>query len=246
MNYLDINTLLGSRPDTPIDVEAARLDELLESQGISQAVTASLAGTAWHFGETNLATLRVCEKHARLLPAAMVDPRSYFGKEDVVLQARQQGFVMLKLFNRLQDWPLDFSPVEVIFQEAHEAGLPVMVDAVRYGDITRAAQLGAVTETPVIVAGVGHDMLSEAVVCMTEFADLYVETSLLAIAQPHPAPDALKVLCEEVGPERILFGTGAPLGNPGSVKVALETSSLTDQDIRSIASLNALGLLRNP
>ena len=202
MNTLDINTCFGSLPDRAFDVDADGLVEILKHEGITQAVTASLAGAFLGPEEGNVETLEACEDHAELLPAATVDPRSYFGKGDMVLKAREHGFVLLRLFNRIQNWPLDFSPVEVIFEEAAEAGLPVMVDATGYGDITRACQLSAVTETPVIAVGIGYDKLSEAIVCMTEYPSLYVDTSLIV------TPDGLKVLCDEVGPERILFEIG--------------------------------------
>ena len=237
MDYLDINTCFGSLPDRPFDVDAAKLVEILKHEGISQAVTASLAGAFLGPEEGNIETLEACEDYPELLPAATVDPRSYFGRGDMVLKAREHGFVMLRLFNRLQQWPLDFSPVEVIFEEAHEAGLPVMVDATYYGDITRACQLGAVTSTPVIVVGIGYDKLSEAIVCMTEYADLYVDTSLIV------TPDGLKVMCEEVGSERILFGSGAAERYAGSARLTLASSGLPEEEVRGIASQNALKLL---
>ncbi len=240
MDYLDINTCFGSLPDRTLDVPPHRLIELLEREGISQAVTASLAGAFLGPEEGNTETLEACEDHPQLLPAATVDPRSYFGKGDMVLKAREQGFVMLRLFNRFQNWPLDFSPVEVIFEEASEAGLPVMLDTVNYGDITRACQLSAVTETPVVMVGIDLEKLSEAIVCMTEYPGLYIDTSLAA------TPDGLKILCEEVGSERILFGTGAAPVSPGSARLTLLTAPLGDEDRRNIASLNALRLLGTP
>ena len=240
MNYIDINTCFGTLPNKPFDVSAQGLAELLARDGISQAVTVSLAGAYLGADEGNQDTLSASREHPPLLPAATVDPRTYYGKGDLILKARESGFVMLRLFNRVQEWPLDFSPVEVIFEEAHEAGLPVMVDVVWFGDITRAAQLAVVTETPVVLAGVEPDKLSEAVVSMTEFPDLYVDTSLFT------TPEPLKLLCDEIGPERILFGSGAALSDAGTARLALETSSLSDQDIRRIASLNALRLLRIP
>ena len=240
MDFLDVNTCFGALPDRSFDISASMLDELLEKEGIAQAVTASLAGAYLGAEEGNIETLEACEDHPRLLPAATVDPRSYFGKGDVVLKAREQGFVMLRLFNRAQKWPLHFSPVEVIFEEAGEAGLPVMLDAVVFGAVTRACQLSAVTETPVVMTGVDMERLSEVIVCMTEYPRLHIDTSLLATA------DGLKILCEEGRPEGILFGTGAASACVGSARLTLLTAPISDEDRRNIASLNTLRLLGTP
>lgn len=240
MDYVDANTCFGSAPGRRFDVSAQQLVEILKREGIGRAVTASLAGAYLGPEEGNAETLEACRRHSELLPAATADPRSYFGRDELVLRARRQGCVLLRLFNGLQGWPVDFAPVRVILQEARDAGMPVMLDAAARGEITRACRLAAEVGVTLIVSEIGYQGLSEIIVCMTEFPQVYAETSRIV------TPDGLGVMCREVGSERLLFGTGAAVNYVGGPKLTLTGSGLGADDVRRIASRNVLELLGRP
>jgi predicted TIM-barrel fold metal-dependent hydrolase len=137
-------------------------------------------------------------------------------------------------------YPLEIAPVEVILAEAAANDLTVFVDAPTWGMPTACERIASRAGCRVVMCGVRYPVLSEALACMKRCEFLYLETAKLA------GPDCLRITCDEVGAERVCFGTGAPFNYAMSMRLVAEHQGLSAHELEWIASKTTLSLLRGP
>ena len=230
---IDMNTYFGAYPHMKIDLSLETLEELIEQNGVTKAVTLSLKGVLYDYVEGNAETLRKCVEHGNLIPAATLDPRKYTGAVADVNTLASQGFKVLRLFPDLQGWPLRFAPVRSIIRGLHEAHIPLMVNALTYGVATEMVDLVGEHSFPLILCGIGYWVLSEVIVLMKGAEDIFVETSYL------DSPDAVEILVREVGADRILFGSNTRMTYFRGPYLSIANADISDHEKEMIFHLNA-------
>jgi len=236
MEWIDGNTFFGTWPKRKLDVPSEELVRLLREAGTSRALTLSLAAPLLHAVEGNNLTRLASIEHRELVPFGAVDPRKYTG-EGAVQRLRETGCAALRLTNRINAFPLDIAPVELILTESAHAEITAFVDVIGWGDCTTLERLAERCGCRVVMVGVHYNFLSEALVCMKRSNLLYLETSRLN------TPDGVRVVSSEVGPERVLFGSGAPFSYASSARMVAEHSRLTGQELDWVSSKTVLSLL---
>ena len=117
--------------------------------------------------------------------------------------------------------------------------MPVMVDMQRLGDVTALARIAADYPYPVILGDVSTPMLTEAIAVLRARPNFYLETHALLL------PDALPLLRDTVGVERLLFGSNAPGMSLGAALRAVTNSALTEGEKEAVLSGNARRLWPN-
>lgn len=236
MEWIDANTFFGSWPKRKLNVSAAELVKLLKEAGTSRALTLSLAAALLEAVEGNEHTREVCARHRELIPFAAVDPRKYTG-DGPVNRARELGCAAVRLTNGINGFPLDVSPVEEIMKECAANDLAVFLDITDWGSATVCERLAEKTGARIVMLAVRYAILSESIISMKRSKRLYLEISKLN------TPDAIRVSCDEVGPERILFGSGAPFNYAANARAVAEHNNLTDDELEWIASKTVLSLM---
>jgi len=236
MKWVDGNTFFGSWPHRRLDVSAEELVRLLKEAGTSRALTLSLAAPKLDAVEGNDLTRQACIKHRELIPFAAVDPRKYTG-EGPVTRAREVGAAALRITNAMNAFPLDISPVEEIVHEAAANDLTVFVDITDWGDATVCERLAETTGARIAMLGVRYAILTESIVSMKRAKGLYLGIAKL------DTPDAIRASCDEVGPERIFFESGAPFNYARCARDVAEHNHLTDDELDWVSSKTVLSLL---
>ena len=236
MEWIDGNTFFGAWPHRKLDVSAEELVRLLREAGTSRALTLSLAAPKLEATEGNERTRQVCAKHRELIPFAAVDPRKYTG-EGPVKRARELGCAAIRITNGINGFPLNISPVEQIMKECAANDLTVFVDITDWGSATVCERLAEETGVRIVMLAVRYAILSESIVSMKRSKRLYLEISKLN------TPDAIRASCDEVGPERILFGSGAPFNYAANARAVAEHNNLTVQELDWVSSRTVLSLL---
>jgi len=234
---VDMNTYFGAYPRMKIDLSLETLERLIEQNGVAKVVTLSLKGVLYDHVEGNAETLRKCSESGNLIPAATLDPRKYTGDATDVHTLASQGFKMLRLFPDLQGWPLRFAPVRSIARGLHKTHMPLMVNMLTYGSATEIVDLVGKHSFPLILSGIGYWVLSEAIVLMKNTKNVFVETSHL------DSPDAVETLVSEVGADRILFGSNAPMTYFRGPYLSVANADISDHAKEMIFHLNAEKML---
>lgn len=237
MTIIDSNTFFGFSPKERADYSLDALEEMLQSNGISRAVSSSLRGVYYDFQEGNDETLRASRQRPWLLPAATIDPRRHLGCLAEVERMRAAGVRAFRFFPDLQGWALDSLPMSNLLREIDRLGGLAFLPAGESGAATRVLRLGEGLSLAMVLVGANYSTLSEAIACVQSSPNLYLDTQQLV------TPMVLEVLAREVGAERIIFGSGAPERHLRTILNVITHSTLAESDKESILSRNLLRLL---
>ena len=200
---LDACTSFGVSPAKRADWSLPTLLAMLEEHGVEHALTLSLRGKSYDFVAGNDETLAACREHPMLWPVATIDPRRYLGCVEEVARCAAAGFVAFRFFPDQQGWPLEWLPFLEICEAIARTGRPIILPG-SSGAITLAERLLAPLGLRVLFVGVSYGYLAEALAALKVYPTFYFDTHLLN------TPDALEVVCEAGGSERIVFGSNAP------------------------------------
>jgi len=239
MEFLfDVNACCGFDRLGRVDASLEAFWDLSKRVEVQKACICSLKGAFYDYSEGNEETLRICEGREELFPVATLDPRRCWQGEKEVKRLWQRGFRLLRLFPELQDWPYRYKPFMKILTGLVERPLLLLLPIRDLGSLTELSHLippGA--PFPVVLLGVGYRLLSEALSVLAERERFYLETSRLC------TPDAYELFSQELGSQRLLFGSGFPFTNPGAPAFALRQALISTENKERISHANLEGLL---
>lgn len=235
---VDANTVFGAYPKRKTDVSLKNLLRMMDLNGVEKSLTASLKGAFYNYEEGNEETLKACDTDKRLIPLATVDPRRFVNGRVEIENLMRSGFKGIRLFKDIQGYPLDYSPVIEIIESMEGLGVPLLVPCNEYGCITLLSRLTAEKDYPVIVLGCTYSLLSEFIVSARRNRNLYVETRLLT------SSEAIEILVEKVGANRLIFGSGIPLEYFQASYRMVESAKIREEDKDMILGGNILRILK--
>ncbi len=234
----DVNALFGFVPNRKVEAGLNKVKALAESAGVRRICVCSLKGAHYDYEMGNNETLQVCRGDSSLVPVATLDPRRYLPRKGEVERLKSDGFLLLRLFPEVQNWPYRLEPFRRIVDELCEHPLVLLAPVRGLGSITELSdQIPRDAPFPVVLLGVNYWTLSEALAVMLERKNFYLETHLL------DSPDGYEVVAREVGAKRMVFGSGLPFTGPHAPALALEQSELSDEEKELVARRNLEGLL---
>lgn len=235
---IDANTVFGFYPKRKVEVSLNELLRIMNLNRVDKALTVSLKGAFYSYEEGNEETLGACEAHENLIPLATVDPRRFLGRRSDVEKLVERGFKGFRLFRDIQGYPLDYSPIIELVEEMEGLGVPLLVPCNEYGCITILSKLTIEKDYPVIILGCTYSLLSELIVSARKNKNLYVETRLLT------SLDALEVLVEKIGANRLIFGSGMPLEYFQASYMMVESAGISEEDKDLILGENILRIIK--
>jgi predicted TIM-barrel fold metal-dependent hydrolase len=234
---IDANTVFGPWPMVRADMPAERLATALKSHGVSASLAISTIGALHNHSDGNVETLRICSEVRTLLPVATIDPRGYFGPASVVTALAEQGFKMFRFFPLLQDWSLDHAAFGDVLDAIEMVGKPVMVQARQTGCPSAMARSVGSRTIPIILEGISYENMAEAVSVMRNKPNFFVDTRELRV------PGALRFLVDQVGAERVVFGSGCLRNSLASALGYITDSEIGDEAKAAIFGGNIKRLL---
>jgi predicted TIM-barrel fold metal-dependent hydrolase len=236
-DIVDINTLFGPLPAASADLAVDALLDLMQTHRVNAACTLSTLGILLDSLLGNAATRAACAEQGILVPVATLNPTMFYGDTTAVSRLAAEGFRLVRFFPCAQRWKIDFAPFHWLMEHIQDTGLPVMVNIEKMGEITDLTRALRGNEGVVILSQVDHSTLAEAIAALQMFPNWHIETSRLL------APGCLRLATECVGPERLLFGTGAPAHPIASGLHTLRYAGLDESTIDMILGANARRLL---
>ena len=216
--------MIGMHPTHRLDLTVERLVRDMDAYRIAAGVAVSTIGVFHNDTLGNAAVLEASKGGNRILPAATINPKTFFGSSSDLSAIREQGFRIFRFFPTEQGWPIDSPAFGAILKLLAPAKPPIMVDIAQPGDVGLVARATVDYPAPVILCGVSLDTLAGALAAMSESSNLVIETHELRV------PGALTLITERCGADRIVFGSGAPRSSAASSLQYIFSSALADED----------------
>jgi len=236
-DIVDINTMFGPLPASSADLAVDALQELMQTHNVTAACTLSTLGILLDSNLGNAATRAACSEQPQLLPVATINPTMFVGDKSALSRFAAEGFRFIRFFPREQHWPIDFAPFHWVLSSVQPTRLPVMVNIDSIGEITDLTRAILAPECVVILARVDRATMAEAIAALQMFPNWHIETSRLL------APGCLKLAADAIGPERLLFGTGAPALPIASGLHTVQFAGLDENAVSMILGANARRIL---
>jgi predicted TIM-barrel fold metal-dependent hydrolase len=235
---IDCNTIFGFWQKRRIDASVDALVGIMKANNVVRALCVSTTAILYDYRIGNEETFQVAQRHGQTLyPVATVDPRQYIDCFNEIDKRLQQGFRFFRFFPEHQDWPIYFAPFRDIINHLGSKGVPMLVPVSSLGDATRLADMVSFLSAPVIISHVNYVNLGEALAVMKNDAKIYLETHMLN------SPDVIELAVGEVGVERLVFGSSAPLKYFSSALMPILSSGLNDEQKGAILGGNIRRLL---
>jgi predicted TIM-barrel fold metal-dependent hydrolase len=209
----------------------------MQARGVGRAVTAHSTAIFYSAAAGNQAVEELARQSNSITPAAVINPREYPACLREAERALAAGVTCFRFFPGLHQYPFT----------AQLAGLREALVALRsakllHVDFEHAAvpllapDLGDVLAVPTLVS-VKSDGLGLALAAARSLPQLLLDTSGLG------ATGAIDLAVKSVGPERVLFGSGAPLTSLGSAIMSVQYAELNDAERAAILEGNAARVL---
>ncbi|HET6455039.1 MAG TPA: amidohydrolase family protein [Armatimonadota bacterium] len=217
---IDANTMFGIHPAHKLDMSPERLIRDMDRHRIAGSLTLSTIGVFHDHVIGNMATLEAAKANNRLVPVATINPDRYFGED--LSSIRSQGFKIVRFFA-----DADSHALKAILKQIN---VPIMLDS-------RPASVPSDYPAPIILCSVTNETLSEALAVMAELPNVMLETHCLT------ALGALETAVGKVGPDRVIFGSGAPILSVAGALSYILSAELSDDDKAKILGGNIRRIL---
>jgi predicted TIM-barrel fold metal-dependent hydrolase len=240
VSLFDANAIVGPlalrQPGAPEDVPS--LLATMADYGLGRAlVTHTVA--KWHYPPAgNDRLMREIVGHDQLaacwvvLPAATCEVPPETEQVTRLLAAGVRAARLCPTAHRLR---LDSWVVDPLLGALAEHRIPMLLDFdtrhwsenLPWDDIERAAR--SFPSLPIVLVRLGHADVRSLFPLLDRCPNLYVETSYY---QGH---DGIRLLVERWGADRLIFGTGLPIWDPGLPITGLTYAGLAADDLRAVA-----------
>ena len=158
----------------------------------------------YDFLEGNQETLAIAQAHPQLIPVGTVNPCRWLGCIDEAQRLIDHGVRLFRFFPQYQEWNISQAPFRKLLREVLAASDVALMIPAEMG-FTAIGDMAATIKNPVIVESFRYSSLAEAIVVMQEVPNVFIETHLIN------SPNWVELLKAEVGVDRIVFGSNAPL-----------------------------------
>jgi predicted TIM-barrel fold metal-dependent hydrolase len=229
-SVIDVTALIG--PDVPSDRSTVGADVLAlqERFGIGHSLVRSSTAVRVSRELGNRSVLDL-EDRARLSPVVTASTLHGDLLESELAEGVRAG--ARAVWVEHDRWDQDTEATRRLLQAVLGTGLPLLVPHRQPGDASRLGELTAATGTPVVLVEARYPDYTEVIPALERYEHLYVESSSLGSYQ------AVEVMTRVVGHERILYGSGAPVGTPLSPLYAVLLADISTAAKRAILGANA-------
>lgn len=225
---IDVNVAIG--PDVPSDRSTDVADVLARHQrfGIGHSLVRSTTAVRVSRQLGNRAALDTAQDGVSPVVVASMLRGDALARE--LTSAVSAGAAAVWVEH--SGWDVPTEGMRRLLRAAESTGLPLLVPHRRPGDASRLGELASPTTTIVLVEARYPDF-TEVLPALDRYPNLHVETSSLGSYQ------ALETMVATIGAERVLYGSGAPVGTPLSPIYAVLQAEIPAAAKRAILGGNA-------
>ena len=241
MHVIDVNTSFGKRVDPDPRFSLDALLRELDSHAVACAMSYSRRGVCYDAAAGNAETIAAAQGERRIVPVATLDPRESPDFEPELERCLSRGIRALRFFPGLQGWSVSSVLFGRMLNRLSGSGVCLIFSVAEGGDrwdnVGRIAEATAGSGLPVILCDTYYHDMAEAMAVMQEHPHVYADTNWQALV------GALEIMAEQVGADRLLYGSGAPeRPMQKALNQVLETE-LDEEQKAAILGGNAMRLL---
>ena len=229
MKILDSNVLFGFWPKRKIFSDLNFVKELANKHGISKMMITSMRGIFYDYELGNNETYEVCNIDKEMIPVMTINPCRFLGIVNEITKWQKLGINIFRFFPEYQNWPYSFAPFHKILKLL-EPSHPVIILPARVGGHGKngvISEIGTLAEryssTVFLITGTYYGNLAEAITVTQENSNVMLETHLVN------SPDGIRILAENVGEDRLVFGLEMPINYASSALLPIIKMDLPDE-----------------
>jgi predicted TIM-barrel fold metal-dependent hydrolase len=244
MYIIDVNTHFGRRTEYAYDLSLDALLGDLDTHSVAAALSYSLQGVHYDARVGTAETLAVARRRPHIIPVATLDLRELLDWQADIGNALKQGVRVFRFFPEVQGWSISSGFFGKVLDRLAGSGSTLIFAAggltSHWGHAEEIARITAGRGMPVILTDTSYQTMAEVISIMQAHPHIYVETNWLA------SVDAIPVMAELVGADRILYGSNAPMHPMQKALNQILETDLSDEDKVAILGGNAMRLLGIP
>jgi predicted TIM-barrel fold metal-dependent hydrolase len=176
----------------------------------------------------------------RFIPCAYINPNLYDAVEELETAVESYGFRGMKLMPTIHRYNVDSEVTRPVMEKARDLGIPVTIHSSGDGGYPRLISrlAGEHPDVPIIMDHSGYRYFQgEAIEAGKLHENIYYGLSLVA------EPAYIDRIAEEVGADRLIFGSNAAGGIPRIGLMVFEYTGLTDEEKKLAKGKNLARLL---
>ena len=228
--FIDVNSQIGPAHGNAAGATPEALAAERRAHGIRHSLVRHRNAT---YGESRLgnrAVLEACESDPGLHPVAVLSPE----RSDSLEQASGLGDKVAAFWLEGRALPgQGGAATDRLVRAAARTGKPLIVAVAGYGDASAVGAATADLGVPVILSGWHYTNSVDVLAAARNWEHLFVETARAAHL------GAIEIAVREVGAERLLLGTEAPIRAMQSTLNAILSARIPDDAKRAILGGNA-------
>ncbi|MFO7947382.1 MAG: amidohydrolase family protein [Armatimonadota bacterium] len=220
----------------------------MDGYGIDKSIIVALSGMVFDTIIGNGDTIEACEAHPdRLMGLCVVNPKT--DMTDPLQQmdrCREAGLVGLRLTPQHGYSYSDVELLSPVIERAAQYDWPVWVSLVVVQNTPFGSQpvtavgplLDAYPDVPFIVTGTGYGGRLEAMRVLRDRPNAWMDIGTMQCAF------GVDRLCEDLGAQKVILGTGFAINHYGITMAKLETADISDEQKDMIRSGNITRILQ--
>lgn len=232
MPIIDAYTLVGTWPQAEVDLSLEALAAGMQARGVGRSLVTHTAAIFYDMTWGNNQVVELCSRHEPLQPVAVINPLKYPACLDEIERRLQGGVKVFRLCPREHGYPFSgqVGPLREVLRHLEQARL-LLVDLCGLPIPSLGAEMEELLPVPTAFT-VESDALGLLFHAGKSGPNVWLETSRLR------AGGAMEAAVRNLGAERIVFGSSAPLRSLGSAVTSLQFAELSDADRANILEGN--------
>ena len=240
--FIDVNAQIGPLRGRAGGAAPEFLASELASHGVGRALVRHRTAILGEATVGNNLVLEAAQADPRLVPVAAlgVDRSDEYQQRPDVFGSRVAAFWLESRGPVSGSAPIEGVDAENLLRAAARHGKPIFIVLGPWGTSSEIGRATADLGVPIVLVGSHYNTSVEDVAAAVRYPHLHLETSRMAHL------DAVDTVVREIGHERLLFGSGAPLRALQSPLNAILAAHIGDDHKRAILAGNAQRLFGLP
>jgi predicted TIM-barrel fold metal-dependent hydrolase len=238
---IDVNAQMGPRHGQAAGATLEELGRERRGHGVRSSLTRHRNAIWAEASSGNEEIIEAAQSDPGIIPVAAlsVDRTDRYLERPAAFASRVAAFWIEGVFEG-RGSPIDSVPSENLLQAIARTGKPLFIVLRGAGHASQIGRATAGLGIPVILVGHHYDYSVENIAAAKRYEHLHLETSRMAHL------DAVTVAVNELGAERVLYGTGAPIRAMQSALNAILQAQISDDAKRLVLGGNAQRLFGLP
>ena len=240
----DCNVQFGFDLASKLPCSIDELINVMDAQKIDCALITNLQCQRGDFNIGNDETLRCVQRHKdRLKGMVGYNETRYFDIDKTTYECLSENeFAGVRIYNTqngfMSGWGSGINSLvlhSVLKIVAEYKKVVFLEGGYSFSDISMLCE--AYPSISFIASGTGYMNLAESILAMKQCSNMHLDISTL------DAFEGVSTLCKELGPDRILYGTGWPFASVSCARIMVEKSTLTANEKQMVLGSNLQRIL---